>query len=390
MVHRSKLRLTFVLCAALAGCSDDDLGRDVNPTLPRADGGTGLNPAPIDSGTSNPPTPAVDSSTPTPTPSVDAATPKPDASTPTPSPEAGAADSSTDSATPDASTPDATTPDATTPVSDAGDGGGTTPDGGPGNFPGADPTEATIMANGPCGQSSYTSGFRRAAGVDSSTVWVPGDKCAPPWASVAIVPGFVSPESSIREWGPFLASHGIVAVTIGVPGGDQPNQRATKLMGTLESIKAEDTRSGSPLMGKLDLTRQGVAGWSMGGGGTLINAASFPDKLKAAVSFAAWGPSGGSRNKTPVLMFEATADALAAGMSDGFFRDTPATTPKMLFEVQGSSHNVANSPKNHGNVIGAYGLSWFKTYLVGDTRYKKFLLRPFPSICTRKSAHNLM
>ena len=88
-------------------------------------------------------------------------------------------------------------------------------------------------------------------------------------------------------------------------------------------------------------------------------------------------------------MFEATADVLAANMSDGFYRDTPASTPKMLFEVQGSSHNVANSPKNHGNVIGAYGLSWFKVFLEGDERYRQFLMRPFPSICTQKSAHNL-
>ena len=57
----------------------------------------------------------------------------------------------------------------------------------------------------------------------------------------------------------------------------------------------------------------------MGGGGTLIAAAGNPDKLMAAVSFAAWGPSGGASNKVPALMFEATADFLAAGMSDGFY-----------------------------------------------------------------------
>ena len=269
--------------------------------------------------------------------------------------------------------------------------GGGTPGGGGSIIRGPMPTEQSILKNGPCAPMTFTSGFARASGVDSSTVHYPtasSDECKPPWGGVAVVPGFVSPESSIREWGPFLASHGIVTVTIGVPGGDQPGQRATKLMGTLESLKKENTRSGSPLMGKLDLTRLGVSGWSMGGGGTLISAAANPT-LKAAVSFAAWGPSGARNNKVPVLMFEATADILAAGMSDGYFRDTPATTPKMLFEVQGSSHNVANSPKNHSNIIGAYGLSWWKVYLEGDERYKQFLTRPFPSLTTAKSAHNL-
>jgi dienelactone hydrolase len=249
------------------------------------------------------------------------------------------------------------------------------------------PTEASLLKNGSFKPMSYTAGFMRAAGVDSATVWYPAD-ATPPFAGVAVVPGFLSPESSIAEWGPFLASHGIVAVTIGVPGGDQPDQRATKLMGTIDGIKKENSRAGSPLMGKIDETRMAVSGWSMGGGGTLISAANNPT-LKAAVSFAAWGPTGGAKNKVPTLMFEATADILAAGMSDGFFKDTPATTPKMLFEVEGSSHSVANSPKNHENIIGAYGLSWFKVFLEGDERYRPFLVRPFPSVTTMKSAHNL-
>jgi hypothetical protein len=61
----------------------------------------------------------------------------------------------------------------------------------------------------------------------------------------------------------------------------------------------------------------------------------------------------------------------------------------MLFEVEGAGHDVANSPKNQNNVIGAWGLSWFKVFLEGDERYRQFLLRPFPSIATKKSAHNL-
>jgi dienelactone hydrolase len=127
----------------------------------------------------------------------------------------------------------------------------------------------------------------------------------------------------------------------------------------------------------------------MGGGGTLIAASANPE-LKAAVSFAAWGPSGGASNKVPVLMFEATADGLAAGMSDGYYRAVPETVPKMLFEVSGSSHNVANDPANHSGTIGLYGLSWWKVFLEGDERYRKFLTAPAPSIVTSKFDHNLM
>lgn len=283
-------------------------------------------------------------------------------------------------------------------VAEAGSGGtgGSTPQAGGGAPPpsgdctwarGEAPTEASATAKGPYKVESYTTGFMRASGVDSSTVWYPTD-AEPPFAGIAVVPGFVSPESSIRNWGPFLASHGIVAVTIGVPGGDQPDARARKLLGTIDSLKMENTRSGSPLMGKIATNCMALSGWSMGGGGTLI-AASMTPELKAAMSFAAWGPRGGAMNKVPVLMFEATADALAASMSDSYYAAVPDTVPKMLFEVQGSSHNVANDPANHNGIIGRYGLSWMKVFLENDTRYRQFLTAGFPSITTSKSATNV-
>jgi dienelactone hydrolase len=165
--------------------------------------------------------------------------------------------------------------------------------------------------------------------------------------------------------------------------------RAAALMDALETCKSENDRAGSPIMGKIDKDHLGVAGWSMGGGGTLI-AASMNSSLKAAVSFAAWGPTGGAMNMVPVLMFEATADGLAAGMSNGYYDSTPDTVPKMLFEVAGAGHDVANDPANSGGIIGLFGLSWFKVYLEGDERYKQFLTAGFPDICTQTCVTNLM
>jgi dienelactone hydrolase len=241
---------------------------------------------------------------------------------------------------------------------------------------------------GPYMVESYTSGFRNGSGFADATIFHPMG-ATPPFGCVAVVPGYQSPQSSIRTWGPFLASHGIVTITIGTnSGGDSPQVRSRALMDALVTCNEENMRSGSPLMGKLDTMRNGVAGWSMGGGGTLIAASANPE-LDAAVSFAAWGPTGGAQNKVPALMFEATADFLAAGMSDGYYGAVPDTTPKMLFEVQGSSHNVANNPANHDGIIGLYGLSWFKVFLEKDERYRQFLTAAKPSITTSKFATNV-
>lgn len=247
---------------------------------------------------------------------------------------------------------------------------------------------ANGRSKGPYAVMSYTSGYKQGDFSDA-TMWYPTSaEAKPPFGCVAVVPGFVSPQSSIRNWGPFLASNGIVTITIGVPGSDQPAQRARSLMSALDTCMGENTRMGSPINGKLSMDHLGVSGWSMGGGGTLI-AASMNPKLKAAVSFAAWGPSGGASNKVPVLMFEATADPLAAGMSDSYHRAVPDSVPKMLFEVTGSSHNVANDPANHEGIIGLYGLSWWKVFMEGDMRYKQFLTAAKPSIATSKFSTNV-
>lgn len=244
-------------------------------------------------------------------------------------------------------------------------------------------------AKGPYATMSYTSGMRNGPSYGAATMYYPTGDAKPPFGCVTVVPGFTALQSSIRDWGPFLASHGIVTMTIDTnTTSDPPQTRAMALMDALMTCAAENDRMGSPLMGKLATDHQGVSGWSMGGGGTLIAASGNP-KLKAAVSFAAWGPTGGSQNKVPVLMFEATADPLAAGMSDSFYAGTSNDVPKMLFEVSGGSHNVANSPRNSSGIIGLYGLSWWKVFMEGDQRYKQFLTAPKPSITTNKFATNV-
>jgi len=197
----------------------------------------------------------------------------------------------------------------------------------------------------------------------------------PPFAAVAIVPGFNTPESSIQAWGPFLASHGIVALTFGTnTPTDSAELRARALLDALETIKAENTRAGSPLEGKLAVDRLGVMGWSLGGGGILIASSSTPS-LKAAITMAAFSPGGQfPDDQVPTLFLAGSADMNAGGQSQGLFASLPSTTPKMLFEVRGGPHEIGNDPQNANGEIGRYGLSWLEVFLVGDERYREFLV----------------
>jgi len=255
---------------------------------------------------------------------------------------------------------------------DAGKPGPSTPSGG-GLIRGETPTEASASRAGPYMVKRYTSGYRNGPAYADSTIHHP-EGAEPPFASIAIVPGFVSPQASIQSWGPFLASHGIVTMTIGTnSGSDPPAVRSRALLDALETLRSENTRNGSPLFGKLDTSRMATGGWSMGGGGTLLAAESTPT-LKATLAMCAWNPGYRyAKLQVPTLMFAGTADPLAGGQSQGFYQSIPEATPKMLFEFRGAGHNVANNPSGQGGVVGRYGLSFLKVFLEGDERYREIL-----------------
>jgi dienelactone hydrolase len=258
-------------------------------------------------------------------------------------------------------------------------GGGTTGGGDP-FVRGSAPVAEALTKDGPYKVENSTKqgagGFRDGPNFAEATLWWPSD-ATPPFASVAIVPGWVSTEADIRTWGPYLASYGIVVLTAGTnsPASDLPDARAAALLDALMTIRDENARADSPLKGKLDVSRQATMGWSMGGGGTLLAAEQTPS-LKATISMCAWNPGYSyAKVKVPALLMASKGDSLAGGQSQGFYDSIPATTPKELWEVDGGNHFYFNTPKENNGIVGRYGLSWLKVYLEGDLRYKTFIMQ---------------
>jgi dienelactone hydrolase len=246
------------------------------------------------------------------------------------------------------------------------------------------PTADSATRAGPYAVKSYAADatVRQTTKYDvtSAHIYYPVGATAP-FTALSIVPGFISPESSIANWGPFLASYGIVVMTVGTSNpifgwGDTtvlPPVRADALIDALETLKGENVRSASPLTGKLDLSRLAVAGWSMGGGGTLLDANTHPE-LKAVMALCPWNPGGTYPQDTvPTLILAATADGLAGPpMPQSQYDSIPASTSKLLYIISGGSHFYANDPTTEPTVA-RFGLSWMKTFLEGDDRYRQFL-----------------
>lgn len=249
---------------------------------------------------------------------------------------------------------------------------------------GPEPSAESAARAGPYKVATIASGFRNGPEFGGATIHYPVD-AEPPFAMIVFCPGWLGTQASDAAWAPFMASHGIVFMNIDTnTTGDSVVQRKEAEWDALQSLKAEQTREGSPLQGKLDLDRVSLMGWSMGGGGAWLNGKEHPE-LKALITLAGHNATAGGASSArgitvPTLMLAGTADTavLGLGMSQPTYEVIPDTTPKMLYEVEGASHFDFNNPAYMSGIPARYALSWQKVYLEGDMRFYKFLLEPGP------------
>ena len=227
------------------------------------------------------------------------------------------------------------------------------------------PTLSSIQADGPFAVSLQTVS---GSGFGGGTVYSPNT--VGKYAVVAVCPGFTATQSSIAAISRRLATHGFVVVTINTNSiYDYPPSRANQLLAALRTVTALTT---GPVAGKMDISRQGVAGWSMGGGGAMLAAGMTPG-LKGGVAFAPWAQSTNVRTSAvPMAYLAGTADGVAPASSHAsvFYNATPLTTKKMLGVIQGADHNF---PKTASQPASYTQVAWMKRFLDSDTRYSQFL-----------------
>lgn len=240
----------------------------------------------------------------------------------------------------------------------------------------------SASATGPYNVESISEGDGMRNGPDYSgaTLFYP-ENAVPPFASIVIVPGYSTLESSIQNWGPFFASHGIVTMTIGTNSiFDQPEDRKDALLDALETMRHENTRINSPMYNSIDTNRFALGGWSMGGGGAQLAAVEHPS-IKAVIAMCPWLntltlSSSDLNHSSPVLIFSGQIDAISPpGVHANLhYNFTPQSTDKLIYEIEFASHLVANGPEGGDGEVGRIALSWLKKYLIEDDCYCPLLL----------------
>jgi hypothetical protein len=233
-------------------------------------------------------------------------------------------------------------------------------------------TLGSLTSTGPFSVSTLTEpdGIRNGPNYLGATIYYPTN-ATQPLASIAIIPGYTALPASVADWGPFYASHGIVTIIIGTNSiFDLPESRAFALLDALETIKQENARVSSPLLGALNLNQLAVSGWSMGGGGAQ-RAAVLDNSIAAVVALCPYLNNAQLNHQSPLLIFSGENDTVAppSQHADIHYNTTPNSTNKLLFEVANGNHSVANSPIGGNGSVGRIALSWLKLYLEDNDCY---------------------
>jgi len=261
-------------------------------------------------------------------------------------------------------------------------------------------TSASASTLGTYTVASYTSGIASGSQYNIPKIWYPTNGTAP-YAAVVFIPGYGTTyteapytvrlngktvvEADIIQWANFLASHGFVVMFIDPKDlNSTPNTRSLALDQAVNALVAENTRSASPLFGRLQTDKIAVMGHSYGGAGAILAAGLGNSHVVAAVGLS---PVSSSTNpygadKTPTIMISAVADPYLSNFPQQY-GTIPSTTTKLLANFKQntaeweSMHAIALTPLGTHSTdpeVARLALSFLEVYVHGDARYKPFLV----------------
>ncbi|MFI6508990.1 alpha/beta hydrolase family protein [Streptosporangium sp. NPDC050855] len=247
---------------------------------------------------------------------------------------------------------------------------------------GPNPTNAILeAARGPFTIAETTVSSLQVTGFGGGTIYYPTSTSEGTFGGVAVSPGYTASRSTMASFASRLASHGFVVFNIDtLTRSDQPASRGRQLLAALDYLTQRSSAAS-----RVDPNRLGVAGHSMGGGGTLSAANSRPD-LQAAIPLTPWHTTKSWTGiRVPTMVIGAENDAIASVSSHArpFYNSIPASSEKAYLELNNAGHTA---PNTSNTTIAKYSVAWMKRFIDDDVRYDQFLC-PVPSTSTTISVY---
>ncbi len=202
---------------------------------------------------------------------------------------------------------------------------------------------------------------------------------APPSPAVVLVPGYTATQDAYDWWGPALASLGIVVMIIdtNTPRDTfQPRKQAH--IAAVAFLRGENDNSDSPIRGKIDTSKLGIMGHSLGGGAGLAAAEELGDSIKAVVALMPYCCELGqsfdgdySGQSVPTLIFTSSVDTVAPPATHArlLYESIADNTPKAYVEFNTGTHNLPTNGGNDLPNLARFTFAWLKLNLDGNSAY---------------------
>ncbi len=240
---------------------------------------------------------------------------------------------------------------------------------------GPDPTDALVDGNGPFAISSLAVAKSSSIGFGGGTIYYPST--AGSYGVIVMCPGFTNTQTSLAPVAQRIATHGFVVLNMNTNSViDFPPLRATQQQAAVKYMKTGVTDS--TVKARMDLSRIGVSGYSMGGGATVMTLSS-DSSYKVGFAMAPYRQDGSNGSfcstiKTPTVMLGGEKDTVAPVSSNAqlFYNNIPNSIPKVLGVLTGADH-FAYISSTIDERVGRYAVVAAKRFLDGDTRYTPFL-----------------
>jgi hypothetical protein len=199
-----------------------------------------------------------------------------------------------------------------------------------------------------------------------------------PFSATTLTGGFTNTKEDMDWLASHLTTHGfiIIAMTPNNNLGTNPEWTAAHMAG-ISVLKSENSRSSSPIYGKVNTNALQIMGFSKGGGGALLASANMGSQIKATQAMAPYMDFAYNLNgvSSTTICYTSTADFIAFPRNVvDMYNSLPDSITRTLAYFEGISHtDWYGSSGNYRDRMKTYITSWMKVYLDNNSAYGSYI-----------------
>ncbi len=232
-------------------------------------------------------------------------------------------------------------------------------------------------AKGSFTKCSYTSGLTSTSYLAAMVIY-PCEKTQAKYPATTLTGGYTNVYTDMAWLYDHLVTHGYIIIAMtpnNIYGVNSSWQTAHKA--GIAKLKSENTRTASPIYGRVNTSKLQIMGFSKGGGGALLASKDLGSGIQSTQALApymdfTYNISG---IKSPTICYTGTQDTIASPSAvKTMFTKLPTSIKRTFAYFNYVSHlDWMGSSGSYRDRMKTYITSWMKVYLDGNTGYNTYL-----------------